>query len=259
MTVSSVSATEEGERRIDAALDLENHNRDSVYNVAGYRPVRRELAHAPVRVSGELPADLDGAYLRNGTNSPFDNGRIRLHAFSGAGMLHQIQISSGSATYQLLRPHPSVRGRAYGRPGAVPGVLRPGLRQARRGSDRPDGGEDPPRFDARPRPPRTDPGLDVDPVPPRAPVLPSGNGLRLRPRHVRRVRPTACGGAYSLAPSDRTPRCAGSPPARPAPSGTASTPGSAKVRAVHGRSCSTPSPRSRRAQAIANDRPRRVR
>jgi carotenoid cleavage dioxygenase-like enzyme len=99
MTVSSVSAIEEEERRIDAALDLENHNRDSVYNVPGYRPVRRELAHAPVRVTGELPADLEGAYLRNGTNSQFDNGHIRLHAFSAAGMVHQIQISSGSATY----------------------------------------------------------------------------------------------------------------------------------------------------------------
>lgn len=70
-----------------------------MYNVPGYRPVRTELAHAPVRVTGELSADLEGACLRNGTNSQFDNGCIRLHAFSAAGMVHQIQISSGSATY----------------------------------------------------------------------------------------------------------------------------------------------------------------
>jgi carotenoid cleavage dioxygenase-like enzyme len=122
MTVSSVSATEQEERRIDAALDLENHNRDSVYNVPGYRPVRRELAHAPVRVSGELPADLEGAYLRNGTNSQFDNGRIRLHAFSGAGMLHQIQISSGSATYSnsYVRTPRFEAERAAGRPAGSP-------------------------------------------------------------------------------------------------------------------------------------------
>ncbi|MEW2397237.1 carotenoid oxygenase family protein [Streptomyces sp. NPDC046862] len=98
---SALSAAEidEEERRIDAALDLVNYNRDSVYNVPGYRPVRQELTHAPVRVSGELPVDLEGVYLRNGTNVQFDDSHVRLHAFSGAGMIHQIQITGGAATY----------------------------------------------------------------------------------------------------------------------------------------------------------------
>ncbi len=87
------------EQRIDAEMDLEAHNAKSVYNVAGYRPVRRELSHSPVRISGTLPADLDGAYLRNGTNTQFDDSKVRLHAFSGAGMIHEIQIRDGAATY----------------------------------------------------------------------------------------------------------------------------------------------------------------
>jgi carotenoid cleavage dioxygenase-like enzyme len=52
-----------------------------------------------VRVSGTLPADLEGVYLRNGTNVQFDEVRTRAHCFNGAGMLHQVQIAGGSATY----------------------------------------------------------------------------------------------------------------------------------------------------------------
>src|SRR5882757_5829956 len=85
---------------IDRALDVENFNRRSVYNFPGYWPVRDELRHAPVSViSGRIPKELEGVYLRNGTNTQFDKSYVRLHAFSGAGMLHQIQIRGGKATY----------------------------------------------------------------------------------------------------------------------------------------------------------------
>ena len=84
---------------IEAALNVAEFNRSSVYNVAGYRPVRSELSHAPITVTGQLPTDLEGVYLRNGTNVQFDPTHIRLHAFAGAGMLHQVQIRDGAATY----------------------------------------------------------------------------------------------------------------------------------------------------------------
>jgi len=90
---------EQEEQRIDAEMDLETQNAKSVYNVPGYHPVRGELSHAPVRITGSVPADLDGAYLRNGTNTQFEDSKVRLHAFSGAGMIHQIQIQDGAATY----------------------------------------------------------------------------------------------------------------------------------------------------------------
>jgi carotenoid cleavage dioxygenase len=86
-------------RRIDEALDVENYNEKSIYNVPGYKPVRTELTHAPVEVTGELPADLDGVYLRNGTNVQFDPTHVRSHGFVGAGMIHQVQIAAGQATY----------------------------------------------------------------------------------------------------------------------------------------------------------------
>ena len=96
------------EQRIDSAMDVAAHNAVSIYNVPGYRPVRQEFSHAPVRISGQLPADLEGAYLRNGANVQFDDGRFRLHAFVGAGMIHEIQISGGQATYSnfyVRTPH----------------------------------------------------------------------------------------------------------------------------------------------------------
>jgi len=85
--------------RIERELDVENFNQRSVYNVPGYQPVKTELRHAPVSVSGTLPPELNGVYLRNGSNVQFDRPRSRLHPFNGAGMLHQVQIKDGAASY----------------------------------------------------------------------------------------------------------------------------------------------------------------
>ena len=52
-----------------------------------------------MRVTAKIPDDRTGVYLRNGTNTQFDKKHVRIHAFVGAGMLHQIQIRNGAATY----------------------------------------------------------------------------------------------------------------------------------------------------------------
>lgn len=84
---------------IDRAIDAARYNADSPYRHPGFAPVREEHRHAPVQVSGRVPADLQGVYLRNGTNVQFDTARTRAHCFNGAGMLHQVQIDGGAATY----------------------------------------------------------------------------------------------------------------------------------------------------------------
>lgn len=38
-------------------------------------------------------------YIRNGANPQFDLATSRVHMFDGAGMLHQVQIRTGIATY----------------------------------------------------------------------------------------------------------------------------------------------------------------
>ena len=87
------------DERILAALEVERYNRESVYSHPGFRPVRAEHSHVPLQVQGVLPADLEGVYLRNGTNIQFDRVTTRSHVFNGDGMLHQVQISGGKATY----------------------------------------------------------------------------------------------------------------------------------------------------------------
>ena len=52
-----------------------------------------------MRVTAKIPDDRTGVYLRSGTNTQFDKTHVRIHAFVGAGMLHQIQIRNGAATY----------------------------------------------------------------------------------------------------------------------------------------------------------------
>ncbi len=86
--------------RIEAALDVAAHNARSPYNVPGFSPVRDELRGVPLEVvRGRIPADLEGVYLRNGTNVQFETTHVRLHTFNGAAMLHQVQFVAGVATY----------------------------------------------------------------------------------------------------------------------------------------------------------------
>ncbi len=83
--------------RADPAIDA--YNRDSAYGLRGFGPVHDELDRVELAVQGTLPQDLQGVYLRNGTNRQFTETRSRLHMFNGAGMLHQVQIRDGRAWY----------------------------------------------------------------------------------------------------------------------------------------------------------------
>ncbi|PXX60911.1 carotenoid cleavage dioxygenase [Nocardia tenerifensis] len=65
-----------------------------------YAPTAEEITapNLPV-LQGELPADLDGVYVRNGPNPQFAPiGRY--HWFDGDGMLHAVHFENGKATYR---------------------------------------------------------------------------------------------------------------------------------------------------------------
>lgn len=85
--------------RARKALDVDAYNRDSPYNAWGFKPVHALNRALPLEVTGTIPADLEGVFLRNGTNLQFEQTDGRCHMFNGAGMLHQVQISGGTATY----------------------------------------------------------------------------------------------------------------------------------------------------------------
>ena len=85
--------------KANMALDIEGYNAQSDYSRLGYCPIHSELSDADVVIEGDLPSDLTGVYLRNGTNSPFSRTESRRHMFNGAGMIHQVHIDHGRARY----------------------------------------------------------------------------------------------------------------------------------------------------------------
>ncbi len=72
---------------------------DHPYRTGAWRPnfVEYDADDLDV-VEGVLPAELDGAYLRN-TENPVMPALGRYHPFDGDGMLHAIRFAHGRATY----------------------------------------------------------------------------------------------------------------------------------------------------------------
>ncbi len=62
-------------------------------------PVHDELVLDNLAVIGELPADLNGIYVRNGPN-PYFPPDWRYHAFDGDGMLHAVTFDRGRVSYR---------------------------------------------------------------------------------------------------------------------------------------------------------------
>jgi carotenoid cleavage dioxygenase len=69
------------------------------YLLGVYAPVSTEIDAEDLQVIGEIPADLNGVYLRNGPNPRFaPEGRY--HWFDGDGMIHAVHLENGKARYR---------------------------------------------------------------------------------------------------------------------------------------------------------------
>jgi carotenoid cleavage dioxygenase-like enzyme len=65
-----------------------------------YAPVQTEHTVDDLEVvAGALPADLDGLFVRNGSNPAFDPPG-RYHWFDGDGMVHGVRFGNGAASYR---------------------------------------------------------------------------------------------------------------------------------------------------------------
>jgi carotenoid cleavage dioxygenase len=72
---------------------------DNPYLHGPYTPVVSEITAVDLKVTaGEIPADLYGAYLRNGPN-PILPPRGAYHWFDGDGMVHGVYFRDGRASY----------------------------------------------------------------------------------------------------------------------------------------------------------------
>lgn len=65
-------------------------------------PTTEEVTAHDLPVTGRLPAELNGRYLRNGPN-PMDNEDPNLHLFLGEGMVHGVRLREGRAEWYRNR------------------------------------------------------------------------------------------------------------------------------------------------------------
>lgn len=70
------------------------------WKAGNYPPVTEELTEEALIVEGEIPADLDGLYVRNGPNAW--SGATE-HFFMGDGMLHGLRFTAGKASWYRNR------------------------------------------------------------------------------------------------------------------------------------------------------------
>ncbi|MFB7544645.1 carotenoid oxygenase family protein [Streptomyces zaomyceticus] len=68
--------------------------------LGSFAPVTEEVDVVVLEVTGEIPATLDGLYLRNGPNPRFTPIGSFLYPIDGDGMLHGVWLSEGRARYR---------------------------------------------------------------------------------------------------------------------------------------------------------------
>lgn len=88
---------------VKTSLQPSNHP----YLSGAWTPCHEEVDIDELEViEGEIPADIDGIYLRN-TENPVHQPLGRHHPFDGDAMVHQVSISGGKASYRnrFVRTH----------------------------------------------------------------------------------------------------------------------------------------------------------
>jgi len=88
-----------------------------------HTPMHAELTLEDLKVTGTIPVELDGTYVRIGPN-PFDAAKAGHHWFIGDGMVHGIRLKGGKAEWYRNRYIRSNDLEAAGGPKAVGGPRR---------------------------------------------------------------------------------------------------------------------------------------
>jgi 8'-apo-carotenoid 13,14-cleaving dioxygenase len=75
----------------------------SVYLESNFAPVAEEVTAFDLPIIGEMPADLNGRYLRNGPNPIAAVDPLTHHWFLGDGMVHGLRLGEGRAEWYRNR------------------------------------------------------------------------------------------------------------------------------------------------------------
>lgn len=76
---------------------------DHPYLSGIHTPMDQEVTLEQLRVTGTIPPELNGRYLRNGPNPVTKPNTATYHWFTGTGMVHGIAISNGKAAWYRNR------------------------------------------------------------------------------------------------------------------------------------------------------------
>jgi carotenoid cleavage dioxygenase len=68
-----------------------------------HEPMREERTLTTLKVTGEIPADLDGRYVRIGPNPATPPNAAAYHWFLGDGMIHGVKLKGGKAEWYRNR------------------------------------------------------------------------------------------------------------------------------------------------------------
>ena len=68
-----------------------------------FAPVAEEVTTTSLRVTGTIPRELNGRYLRNGPNPMGPVDPLKHHWFTGTGMVHGVRLSNGRAQWYRNR------------------------------------------------------------------------------------------------------------------------------------------------------------
>jgi carotenoid cleavage dioxygenase-like enzyme len=95
-----------------------------------YAPVHEEVTAEALPVSGQLPTELEGRYVRNGPNPVTPVDPATHHWFVGEGMVHGVRLRGGRAEWYRCRwVRSTAVSRALGEP-VAPGHRHGGLDNA---------------------------------------------------------------------------------------------------------------------------------
>ncbi len=76
---------------------------DNPYLAGNYAPVAEEVTAYDLAVVGQIPAELEGRWLRNGPNPGPDVDLATHHWFMGPGMVHGVRLRGGKAEWYRNR------------------------------------------------------------------------------------------------------------------------------------------------------------
>lgn len=96
---------------------------DNAFLQGLHTPMDRELTLSDLEVTGRIPAELDGRYVRIGPNPRFATGKGH-HWFVGDGMVHGVRLKGGKAEWYRNRYIRSNDLERAGGPEAAPGPRR---------------------------------------------------------------------------------------------------------------------------------------